>query len=193
MRLRRVTAGLPGVGLCILLALTPVVAGEPSTVSTTAINEPATQMQTRAVGRVVGSVLGRYSQSLAGSVAGGLMLTHADATDACNVLCDLRGPVAQLELGRDGAQLAGGWAWTVAETIDRRRLIKRTPPDYAVNAVGLRAYSSGRLGASGQSWAGAEGSLSVVGLHLSVAVLRGAADASSRNEWRVSGAIGWGF
>lgn len=193
MRSRRVATGPLARALYILLALTPAIAGEPSAANSTTSNTPAIEATDRNVGRVVGSLLGRYSQSLSGSVAGGLMITHADATDDCNVLCDLRGPVAQLEIGRDGTQLAGGWAWIVAETIDGRRFIKRTHFGYAVKAVWLRTYSSGRLGAAGQNWAGAEGSLSLVGVHLSVALLRGTRDDASRNEWRLSGAVGWGF
>ncbi len=212
--IQRLGNGAPLIGaLCLGLALAPAVADERSPVAATradsalpdsvasnsATTDPTTSELTKTVAspptvrRVIGSVLVRYSQSLSGSIGGGLIVSDADSTDACNVLCDLRGPVVQLEAGRDGAQVAGGWGWIVAETTAGRRFVKRTHLGYAVKAVWLRTYSDSRLGDAHQGWAGVEGSVSAIGVHLSATLLRGRSTQDSKREWRVVGAVGWGF
>ncbi len=212
--IQRLGSGAPLIGaLCLGLALAPAIAYERSPViatradsalpdsvvsdsaatdaTTSELEKPVASPPT--VHRVIGSVLVRYSQSLSGSIGGGLIVSDADPNDACNVLCDLRGPVVQLEAGRDGVQLAGGWGWVVAETTAGRRFVKRTHFGYAVKAVWLRTHSEGRLGAAHQGWAGVEGSVSAIGVHLSAALLRGKSSQDSKREWRVVGAVGWGF
>ena len=144
------------------------------------------------VRRVTGTVRVRFAdpQRLAAGV--GLVVAHLPADWACAAACDHRGLSAQVEVGPAGAQAGLGWARVIGPRTRRGSFLVHPHLGFAFRAVAMRTWDGARLDPPARTFAGAEGAFTIVGISVTLAVLRETAGPGV-GDWRIGGGIGWGF
>lgn len=142
--------------------------------------------------RWYGLIRARYSSSQLLSVGLGAIFVEQPKTENCAIGCMLHGWQFAVEPGVYGLQGGVGWGRLAGETGQLKHFIPTVYYAWAVRGVVLRTWGDSRPIEPGQTFAGLEGSFSILRMNFAAAVMH-SLSANSPDEWLYSGSIGWGF
>jgi hypothetical protein len=142
--------------------------------------------------RWYGLIRARYSSSQLLSVGLGAIFVEQPSDANCVESCMLRGWQFAVEPGVYGLQASVGWGRLAGETGQLQHFIPTVFYGWAVRGAVLRTWGGSRPIEPGQTFAGIEGSFSILRLNFAAAVMH-SLSSNSPDEWLYSGSIGWGF
>jgi len=122
----------------------------------------------------------------------GAMFVEQPKNSDCAVGCTLQGWHFEIEPGIGGLQGSVGWGKLVGETGRTKRLMHTVHFAWAMRGVVLRTWRDDHFELESQTWAGVEGSFSIVRLNFSLALMH-ALPSNHGQAWLISGGVGWGF
>lgn len=131
-----------------------------------------------------------YPQTVSVGI-GAIIVDQPKDTD-CSVSCMVHGWHFEVEPGINGLQGSVGWGKLVGATGHTNRLMHTAHFAWALRGVVLRTWGERHFELKSQSWAGIEGSFSIIGLNLSLGLMR-SLSSNATQDWLVTAGLGWGF
>jgi hypothetical protein len=142
--------------------------------------------------RWYGLIRARYSSSQLLSVGLGAIFVDQPADEDCVTSCMIQGWQFEIEPGVYGLQGSIGWGRLVGETGQLKHFIPTAFYGWAVRGAVLRTWGGSRPIEPGQTFAGIEGSFSILRMNFAAGVMH-SLSSNSPDEWLYSGSMGWGF
>jgi len=144
-------------------------------------------------GRTFGLWRGAVSYPLSAAVSVGALFARPPRSYDCRSLCELSGVTVHGAAGLTGGELAVGWARAFAETGPRRRFLADVPLAYGVRAALVRTWGNSPLEPAAQTLAGVEAALTITRVSFTTGVLAAVGGGEQRDDWVLTGSIGFGF
>jgi hypothetical protein len=142
--------------------------------------------------RWYGLIRARYSSSQLLSVGLGAIFVEQPKTEDCAVGCMLHGWQIAVEPGVYGLQASAGWGRLAGETGQLEHLIPTVYYGWAVRGALLRTWGGSRPIEPGHTFAGIEGSFSILRMNFATAVMH-SLSSNSPDEWIYCFSMGWGI
>jgi hypothetical protein len=142
--------------------------------------------------RWYGLIRARYSSSQLLSVGLGAIFVEQPKTEDCAVGCMLHGWQIAVEPGVYGLQASAGWGRLAGETGQLKHLIPTVYYGWAVRGALLRTWGGSRPIEPGHTFAGIEGSFSILRMNFATAVMH-SLSSNSPDEWIYCFSMGWGI
>jgi len=133
-----------------------------------------------------------YSGPLGASAAVGFMASGTPAAEPCHILCDFRGPYAQLGAGGGGARISIGYGRLWADVGRGGRFLRHTFMGLGIRGTVLRTWGDPVGAPSAGTYVGPELELSMARVNVTFGALRRMSGSDSR-PWIAVWGLGFGF